>query len=160
MRKLIAALAMGVRLEMVVTSGSVASAEETLTVTLHVTNHTKISPTDLAAAEAHVAAIYYAAGIETFWTDAPRTPGNATTTHFSVLLLSPATAEARCRREDLAGGVVGRADSGAAEASAGVAYIFAARIARVALAYRARLDRSLGHVLAHEVGHLLIRSSR
>jgi hypothetical protein len=134
----------------------VASAEETLTVTVHVTSHTKISPKDLAAAEAYASAIYHAAGIETFWTDAPWTPADAMSTHLSVLLLSPKMAEDRCRREGLGDGVMGRASSDAVEGGAGVAYIFAGRIAQVARSYRARLDRTLGHVLAHEVGHLLI----
>jgi hypothetical protein len=37
-----------------------------------------------------------------------------------------------------------------------IAYIFADRIARMALQYLAKFEQGLGHTMAHEVGHLLL----
>ena len=37
-----------------------------------------------------------------------------------------------------------------------IAYVFYDRIKRVAVSHQASVERALGHVIAHELGHLLI----
>jgi hypothetical protein len=156
MRKLMAALAVG----MAVTGGSVASAqnpEDALTVTLHVTNHAAISPKELAAAEAYATAIYRAAGIETVWTETPWAPSETRSPHLRVVILSPQMTAMKCKESQLGESVMGVAVDGATDGSGRIAYIFADRIGQTALQYVATFERALlGHVMAHEVGHLLL----
>jgi hypothetical protein len=155
MQKLMAALAVG----MAVTGGSVASAqnhEDALTVTLHVTNHAAISPKELAAAEAYAAAIYRAAGIETVWTETPWALGGSGSPHLRVVILSPEMTAKKSRGAQLDANLMGTAIDGATDGSGRIAYVFADRIRQAALQYAAKLDHGLGHVMAHEVGHLLL----
>jgi hypothetical protein len=157
MRKLMAALAVG----MAVTGGSVASAqnpEDALTVTLHVTNYAAISPKELAAAEAYATAIYRAAGIQTVWTETPWAPGETRSPHLRVLILSPEMTAKKCKDQQLGASVMGTAANEGTDGSGRIAYIFADRIGLTALQYLATFHRGLGHVMAHEVGHLLLGS--
>jgi hypothetical protein len=155
MQKLMAALAVG----MAVTGGSVASAqnpEDALTVTLHVTNHAAISPKELAAAEAYATAIYRAAGIETVWTETPWALAVTRSPHLRVVILSPEMTAKKCKGAQLGANLMGTAIDGATEGSGRIAYIFADRIRQAAFQYVAKFDHGLGHVMAHEVGHLLL----
>jgi hypothetical protein len=155
MRKLMAALAVG----MAVTGGSVAAAqnrEDALTVTLHVTNYAAISPKDLAAAEAYATAIYRASGIQLVWTDTPWTPGETRSRHVRVVILSPDMTAKKCKDDQLGASVMGTAANEGTDGSSRIAYIFADRIGETALQYLAKFHRGLGHVMAHEVGHLLL----
>jgi hypothetical protein len=152
MQKLVAALVMGVA----VAGASMASAQEPLTVTLHVTDYANLSRQDLATAEAYAAAIYRAAGIETVWTDAPWGPGDARTPHLRVAILSRDMAEKKCKGSGLGETAMGVAVDGEGVNDGRVAYIFSDRIGRAAMKNLATFERGLGHVLAHEVGHLLL----
>jgi hypothetical protein len=155
MRKLMAALVIG----MSVTGGSVASAQnpqDALSVTLHVINHASISPKELAAAEAYATAIYRAAGIQTVWTETPWAPGQTRSPHLRVVILSPEMTAKKCKGAQLGANLMGTAIDGATEGSGRIAYIFADRIRQAAFQYVAKFDRGLGHVMAHEVGHLLL----
>jgi hypothetical protein len=152
MRNLVAAMAMGV----VVAGGSVASAQEPMTVTLHVTDYAKLSHQDLAAAEAYAAAIYRAAGIETVWTDAPWGSGDARSPHLRVVILSREMAEKKCQGSRLGDTAMGVAVDGEGVNDGSIAYIFSDRIGRAAVQNSAKFVSGLGHVMAHEVGHLLL----
>jgi hypothetical protein len=155
MRKLMAAVAVG----MAVTGGPVASAqapENALTVTLHVTNYAAISPKELAAAEAYATAIYRAAGIQTVWTDAPRPRGETRSPHLRVVILSPEMTAKKCQAAHLGASVMGTAADGGTDGGARIAYVFADRIALTAFQYLAKFECALGHVMAHEAGHLLL----
>jgi hypothetical protein len=152
MRKLMAALAMG----MAAAGGSMASAEEPLTVTLHVTDYANLSRQDLATAEAYAAAIYRAAGIETVWTDAPWRPGEARSPHLRVAILSRDMAQKKCKGSGLGETAMGVAVDGEGVNEGRVAYVFSDRIGRAAVLNFAKFDHGLGHVMAHEVGHLLL----
>jgi hypothetical protein len=146
MWKLLAALAMG----MAVAGSSVASAQEPLTVTLHVTDYAKLPSQDLATAEAYAAATYREAGIDTVWTDAPWGSRDARSPHLRVVILSREMAEKMCQGRRLGDTAMGLAVDGE---GGSVVYIFSDRIRWVTLQYFAR---GLGHVMAHEVGHLLL----
>ena len=154
MRKLMAAVVLG----MAVTCGSVASAqdpEDALSVTLHVTNYAAISPKELAAAEAYATAIYRAAGVQTVWTETPRAPGATRSPHLRVVILSAEMTAKMCKDAQLGDSVMGIANEGT-NGSGRIAYIFADRIGQTALQYLAEFHRGLGHVMAHEIGHLLL----
>jgi hypothetical protein len=156
MWKLMAALTMG----MAVTGGSVAAAqnpEDALTVTLHVTNYAAISPKELAAAEAYATAIYGAAGIQTVWTETPWAPGETRSPHLRVVILGREMTAKMCKKESQFGeSVMGIATDGATDDSGRIAYVFADRIYQRAWQYLAQFHLGLGHVMAHEVGHLLL----
>lgn len=155
MRELMAALAVG----MVVTGGSVAAAqnpEDALTVTLHMTNHAAVSPKELAAAEAYASAIYRAAGIQTVWTETPWAPGETGSPHLRVVILSLEMTAKKCKESQLDETVMGIAVDGASDGSGRIAYIFADRIGQMAMQHLAKFPRGLGHIMAHEIGHLLL----
>ena len=156
MRKLMAVLALG----MVVTAGSAASAqnpEEALTVTLHVTNYAAISPKELAEAEAYATAIYRAAGIQTVWTETPWAPGETRSPHIRVVILGREMTATMCKKESQFGeSVMGIATAGATDDSGRIAYVFSDRIGQRAWQYSAPFHLGLGHVMVHEVGHLLL----
>jgi hypothetical protein len=132
------------------------SLEDALRVTLHVTNYAAISPKELAAAEAYATAIYRAAGIQTVWTDTSWAPGETGLPHLRVVILSREMTAKKVKEDRLGASVMGAATDNGTDGSGRVAYIFADRIARMALQYVAKFERGLGHVMAHEVGHLLL----
>ena len=143
-------------------AGSQASAEEALTVAVQMVNYAKMPPEDLAHAQAQATAAYRAAGFDVVWSSVSQRPdaGSEGTASRSidvrVVILSRDMAEKKCRSEGLDDGVMGVAISAATEARSRIAYIFYDRIVRVALSQDTPVDRGLGHVLAHEIGHLLI----
>jgi hypothetical protein len=151
-KMLVAALVMGVA----VAGASVASAQESLTVTLHVTDYTNLSRQDLATAEAYAAAIYRASGIETVWTDAPWGSGNARSPHLRVAILLREMAENKSKGSGLGETAMGIGGDGEGANDGSVAYIFYDRIVRAAMKNLTAFERGLGYVLAHEVGHLLL----
>ena len=151
----------------VVASASGAAAQDaletrnTLTVSAHVTDYANLSPKQLATAETQATAAFRAAGLDLVWSLAPFAPPaspapDSRSTHVRVVIVPREMAEKKCRAEGLAAGVMGVAISGATEARGRIAYIFYDRIERVALSLRTPVQRGLGHVLAHEIGHLLI----
>jgi hypothetical protein len=132
------------------------SLEDALTVTLHVTNYAAISPKELAAAEAFATTIYRAAGIQAVWIDTPWAPRETGLPHLRVVILSPEMTATKCKEDRLGASVMGTATDNGTDGSGRIAYIFAERISRTALQYDAKFERGLGHVMAHEVGHLLL----
>ncbi len=132
-----------------------------LTVTIHVTNNADLSPTELAGAQAHATAAYRAAGLHIVWSSAPWKPGagqrvDPLSIDVRLVIVPADMAEKKCREENLGDSVLGVAVSGASEARGRVAYVFYDRIERVAMAHQAPIMRGLGHVMAHEVGHVLM----
>jgi hypothetical protein len=87
----------------------------------------------------------------------PTAPGAAGPVSIDVrLVIVPRDmAEKKCRDERLGDSVMGTAISGA-KARGRIAYILYDRIARVAALDQTPIARALGHVMAHEVGHLLM----
>jgi hypothetical protein len=73
-----------------------------------------------------------------------------------VVLVPHRKAEDKCEAEALGASVTGIAISGAPDARSRIAYILYNRIERFALAQGAPVARGLGHVIAHEIGHLLL----
>jgi hypothetical protein len=151
----------------VVAGASGVSAEEAqrsptaLTVTIHVTDNVNLSPMALAEAQAYATAAYREAGLDIVWSSAPWKAqagqgADSRSVDVRLVIVPHDMAEKKRREESLGDSVLGIAISGASEARGRVAYIFYDRIARVAAVQQAPVVRGLGHVMAHEVGHLLI----
>jgi hypothetical protein len=146
-------------------SASATSAQDVpglLEVTGHVTDYVNLPANELADAEAHATAAYRAAGIDLLWSSQPLGAADGATDTASqsidvrVVIVPKGMAEKKCRAEGLKAGVMGVAISTATEASGRIAYIFYDRIQHVAVSRHTPLVRGLGHVIAHEIGHLLI----
>jgi hypothetical protein len=135
---------------------SAQNPEDELTVTLHVTNYADVTPKERAAAEAYATAIYRATGIQTVWTDAPRPRGETRSPHLRVVILSPEMIAKKCQAAHLGASVMGTAADAGTDGGARIAYVFADRISQTAVQYVAKFQHGLGHVMAHEVGHLLL----
>jgi hypothetical protein len=146
---------------------SVVSAEEApgspagLTVTIHVTDNANLPPTELADAETYATAVYRAAGLHIVWSSAPWKPEMGQSVgplsiDVRLVIVPRDMAEKKCREEKLGDKVLGTAISGASTARGRIAYVFYHRIARLAALQHTPFGRSLGHVVAHEIGHLLI----
>ena len=133
-----------------------------LTIAVDLADYVHVAPKALAEAEARVTASYRAVGIDVVWTSSQSDVDgtSALTTsgviRVRVVLVPHARAEAKCREERLSNDVIGVAISGASDARGRIAYIFYHRIERLALAQGAPVARGLGHVMAHEIGHLLL----
>ena len=130
-----------------------------LTVTIHVTDNANLS--QLAVAQAHATAAYRAAGLHIVWSSAPWKPeagqrADPLSIDVRLVILPSDMVEKKCREEHLGDSVLGIAISGASEARGRVAYVFYDRVVRVAMAHQAPVARGLGHVMAHEVGHVLM----
>ena len=146
-------------------SASATSAQEVpgpLKVTGHVTDYANLPADELADAQAHATAAYRAAGIDLGWSfqPLPTTPVLENTASRSIdvriVIVPNDMAEKKCRAEGLDKSVMGVALSAATEARGRIAYIFYDRIQHVAISHHTRLVPGLGHVMAHEIGHLLI----
>src|SRR5688572_13025601 len=125
------------------------------TIVLHVTNYAALSREILDAASARVAKVYEVIGVHIVWVERQVSPEQRQDgrLHFTVLLLSRDMAERKISAEGLKDGVLGQA-----HAPSGRASIFCDRIATMpgAPTYFAN---PLGDVIAHEVGHLLLRTN-
>ena len=132
-----------------------------LTVTVHVTDYAHLSPWDLATAQALATDAYRAAGLDIVWSSAPWVAGpgpdaGAPSIDVRLVILPREMAETKSRANGLGDSVMGRAISEAGEANGRIAYVFYDRIVQIALSQLTPTMRGLGHVMAHEVGHLLI----
>jgi hypothetical protein len=145
-------------------AASAQSAQEAapaLTVRVQVTDYAKLSPKELATAEAQATAAYRMVGLDLIWSSAPlgSEPGDSTVSEpidVHVVIVPRDMAEKKCHGQGLGDSVMGTAISGATEARGRIAYIFFNRIERIAVSQQTPVARGLGHVIAHEVGHLLI----
>ena len=146
----------------VTANASAQDPQSVLTVRVQVDDYANVSPKDLARAEAQATAAYRAAGLEVVWSPGESGPGagSAATPSRSievrVVILSRDMAEKKCRADALSDGVMGTARTAAPELRHRLAYIFYNRIERVGISNQIPIERVLGHVMAHEIGHLLI----
>ena len=122
------------------------------TIVLHAVNYAALSRDVLDVAKARGAMVYEAIGVRIEWVDGEvrfeqRKDGRR---HFSVLLLSRNMADKKISAEGITDGVFGQAHS-----PSGRAAIFCDRI-RTAPGALQHFGNSLGNIIAHEVGHLLL----
>ena len=133
---------------------SAVSHEREVTLVLHVANYAGLSRDVLDDAGARVASVYAAIGVRTVWMDAGETTDlHDGRLHLTILLLSRDMAEKQISAEGIGDGVVGRAHLPSRRA-----HIFYDRIATMPGA-RTSLSIPIGDVIAHEVGHLLLRTT-
>ena len=126
------------------------------TIVLHVANHAAVSPQALDAAGGRVAGVYKVIGVRTVWDGGGEAVGRFENgaLHVNVLLL-PRDMGLRKNSGDGT-----RADLlGQAHMPSWRAYIFYDRIAATP-GPPTTLATLLGDVIAHEVGHLVLRASR
>jgi hypothetical protein len=132
---------------------SIATDDQTgATIVLHVENHASLPGDLLRGAKARVERVYKVIGVRIVWVDGEvsieeRQDGRR---HFSILLLSRDMAEKKIKSNGIQDGVLGQAHT-----SGGRAHIFCDRIAATPGALQ-HLPISLGDIIAHEVGHLLL----
>jgi hypothetical protein len=132
----------------------ITATEQVATIVVHVANHAGVNPDVLAAAMDRVAFVYKGIGVRTEWDDRGVViPGvREGAQHFNVLIVS------RDKREktNTAMGQQGQL-LGYAHLPSGRAYVFFDHI--VALAGPPpSIGSHLGDVIAHEVGHLVLRT--
>jgi hypothetical protein len=142
-------------------SASAQDSQSVLTVRVRVDDNADVSRTDLADAQVQATAAYRTAGLAVLWSaGSSPDPGWESTAFPSVevrvVIVPRDMAEKKCREEGLGVDVMGVAISAVAEARGRIAYVFYDRVARAAIAHRIPVARGLGHVMAHEIGHLLI----
>jgi len=137
------------------TAGHALAAEgDQMALVLHVDNYARIPPAQLARAEAVVTAIYKDAGIQVTWINDEANlalPLDEGARHLRVLLLCPKMTGAKATSEQVAENVLGQAGPGGTRA-----YIFTYRVRNIALKHAQPFHAMLGHVMAHEIGHLLL----
>jgi hypothetical protein len=122
------------------------------TITLRVFNHAALSHDVLDAATGRVSLIYERIGVRIVWVESevPSERVQDGRRPLNVLLLSRDMAEKKINVERIKDGVLGQA-----LAPSGRAYIFCDRIADTPGALQ-HFPISLGDVIAHEVGHVLL----
>ena len=108
-----------------------------------------------AEAKARVARVYEVIGVRTVWVDSEETVRQRQDgrLHLTVMLLSREMAEKKISAEGLSDHVLGQA-----HLPSGRAHIFCDRIATMPGAPTS-LAIALGDVIAHEVGHLVLRTN-
>jgi len=135
-----------------------------LTVSAHVTDYANVPREELAGAQAHATAAYRAAGLALTWSSTPWRPEPSRSTDSNwidvrVVILSRDMTDKLCRERRFSDEVLGHALSAATGASGRIAYILYHRITRLAASHNT-VQQGLGHVMAHEIGHLLLGVSR
>ena len=124
-------------------------------VVVHVVNYAALSRGVLDEAKTRLAGIYDAIGVHTDWVDSEgaliRNQGGRI--NVTVMLLSPDMAERKISAERIKDGVLGQAHP-----LSGRAHVFCARIATIVGDPR-YFAIPLADVIAHEVGHLLLRTN-
>ena len=130
------------------------------TITIYVYDYADAKPSELLEAERTAARILEKAGVETVWVDCPRddaSPGNlacvasADPTHL-ILRVLPDSMSKGLRQ--VRGDAMGFAALG--ERFNCNAWIFYGRVKDFSLEQQLTLERLLGAVIAHELGHLLL----
>ena len=125
---------------MVVGVAGAAETPEPPTVRLHLKNDARVPDHVLEGSRHEVARIFARAGFDVLWTDAaPR---------FTVSIVTRVLGYARAASPVM--GVVSRTTSGP------IAQVFFRQVEDFARIYHVDLSTMLGHVIAHEVGHLLL----
>jgi len=116
------------------------------TIVLHVDDHARLAPGELAAAAVETTRIFAAAGVRATWehgtVDPLARPDHVT--HLAIVICGDTS-------EGLGATVAGRAVLGT-----GRAYIYYSRVAVAAHQHARQVGTVLGMAIAHEVGHLLL----
>lgn len=137
------------------TAGPAPAQDEARTLFLHVDNYVRLPPSGLARAEREAARVYEAAGVRVVWIhDDEADTRDAGGKHLRVLLLGTAMTNRKARIEGIGPDVLGRAAGGT-----GRAYVFTQRVIETALSNGYNAELLLGRVMAHEIGHLLLREN-
>jgi hypothetical protein len=125
-------------------------------IVVHVVNYAGLSRDVLDGAKTRVASVYAVIGVRTVWVDGQDTgkPRRDGPLHLTVMLLSREMAQKKISAEGLSDHLLGQA-----HLPSGRAYIFCDRIATMPGA-PTYFPIPLGDVIAHEVGHLVLRSNR
>jgi hypothetical protein len=138
------------------------AAEPDPKITVFVYNYAAISPADLAKTKAEAARIFGRGGIEIEWLDSPLSPREAALfpacdvppgpTRLAIRILPRPMAERLGPRPDSFGFALHPSDGNFAM----VANAFAHRAGEMARSHRLGRGVLLGHIVAHELGHLLL----
>jgi hypothetical protein len=146
-----------------IAAGRASAGDETIapthhddaTIVLHVVNYAALSRTVLDEAAARVAMVYEVIGVRTVWVDSEKPAGKrqGDSLHLTVMLLSRDMAQKKISAEGLSDHLLGQAHF-----PSGRAYIFCDRIATMPGA-PTYFSIPLGDVIAHEVGHLVLRTN-
>jgi hypothetical protein len=118
------------------------------TVVVHVTDDAHILRGVLAEAERLAGSVYFAAGVRVVWSDSAVAAQPAGAFHVDVVLRSK---DMKTQSEETEGEIFGRAMRPIKRA-----YVFYDRMYEHATLTGSNVARSLGVVIAHEVGHLLL----
>jgi hypothetical protein len=132
-----------------------------LTVAIHVSDSAQIPREILETAEQKMSAIYQRAGINTVWMDdfslTAEQKSEPVRIHDGalhlVVIIPPASAAERLRRH---ANSLGFAPRVAPRTAGRVVYAFYHRAQLLARSHKVDLATLFGHVLAHEIGHLLL----
>ena len=154
---LVTVLAMAVRERASANDEPIAATDHPeTTIVLHVANYAAVSRQVLDGAKARVAKVYEVIGVLTEWVDRAETVRQLQDgrLHLTVILLSRDMAEKKISAGGITDHVLGQA-----HLASWRAYIFCDRIAAVPGALT-MFSISLGNVIAHEMGHLLLRANR
>jgi hypothetical protein len=153
-----------------VASSALATGEPDLTVSVRVYNYAKVSGGVLGGAEREASRIFTAAGVDTVWVDCPTSQIQVRSTSYQLqeveapcpqpvsgadvdLRILPHLAPARHAFSD---DMFGFADGSS------LATVFYGRVEDLAHGYdgdETEIPVILGHVIAHEIGHLLLGSN-
>jgi hypothetical protein len=122
------------------------------TIVLHIVNYAALSGDILDVAKARVAMVYQRIRVRIVWVDSEKPVVHLQDgrVHLNILLLPRDMAERKISAERLKDGVLGQAHQ-----SGGRAHIFCHRIAEAPGALQ-HFPISLGDIIAHEVGHLVL----
>jgi hypothetical protein len=143
-------------------------AEPAPTLWLTIGNHAGVPGPVLVEAERHVRRIYRKVGVDLVWSvvdpsfefsETPTASQVRSRVAMSVALIPDHLIERVCDQQTASGVAIGSSDQGGRRA-----YVFPDRVRRGAVAWigsgtpgkRARDGLLLGHVIAHEIGHLLL----
>jgi hypothetical protein len=143
-------------------AAALGAVEPSPKITVFVYNYAAIPPDVLAQTEAEAARIYQLGGIEIQWLDCPLSPGEASQfpacqvppgpTRLALRILSQSMAERLRQAQDSFGFALYPNDGRFAT----VANIFAHDAEQLANRRGMRQGVILGHLVAHELGHLLL----
>jgi hypothetical protein len=133
-------------------AGQIHAAGAGRMVVLHLTDYVQTSRAEMAAAERVVTRVYESADVSVTWAQGTAATAEADDAyHLDVILLSDEMVTKKCRIEGIADVTFGTASQPSRRV-----YLFYDRIAGHAARTNAAVNRLLGALIAHEVGHVLM----
>ena len=128
-----------------------AEPVEPLTLRLHLDNRSQFPRHVVVRAELEVSRIYRSFGVETLWVDGDSASHPVERDRELTVIITAQAGDERASRIDAMG-----IAPGSDQLHGRIAFAFHDRIERFARAYRVDASVVLGHVMAHEIGHLLL----